>query len=98
MFVIAHKWHHIVFYHCLSIFIYHNVFIHSATKGLLSCFQFFLGMNFLVLVFLYVGAFLEDISRCGIAGFQEMYILILTRDGHLIPQNDCSKYTPPNSV
>lgn len=72
--------------------------MYSATKCHLGCLQFFSGMIIFVLVSLNVGAALEDLSRCGIAGFQEMYIFTLTRDGQLISQNDCSKYTPPPTV
>lgn len=55
-------------------------------------------MNILVHIYLNVGASLEDISRCGITEFQEWYIFTLTRDGQVIPLNDCSEDTPPNAV
>lgn len=90
MFIIVHKWHHIVFFKLSYFYISQCIFpfCHIRTFRL---FPVFPGMN--ILVYLNVGASLEDLSRCGITEFQELYTV--TRDGQVTPLNDCSKYPLP---
>lgn len=80
------------------IFTYYSVFIHSATLETFRLFPVFPGMNYLVHIYLNVGVSLEDLSRCGITEFQELYIFTLTRDGQVSSLNDCSEDIPPNTV
>lgn len=80
------------------IFTYYSVFIHSATLETFRLFPVFPGMNYLVHIYLNVGVSLEDLSRCGITEFQELYIFTLIRDGQVSSLNDCSEDIPPNTV